>query len=127
MFSQVDLYASLASLANQKITGNNAPDSFDHLQELLGKSKKGRDYVIQQSLNNTLSIVSGKWKYISPSEGRKVNPNTNTELGNDPEGQLYDLEKDEGERENLAAKYPGQVEKLAAELKRVRDGKASRR
>lgn len=126
LFSQVDLYASLASLVNQKITANNAPDSFDHLQELLGKSKKGRDYVIQQSLNNTLSIVSGKWKYISPSQGAKVNPHTNTELGNDPEGQLYDLEKDEGERENVAAKYPGQVEKLAAELKRVRDGDARR-
>ena len=122
----MDLYASLANLAEQKITGGNAPDSFDHLQELLGKSRKGRDYVIQQSLNNTLSIVGGKWKYISPSKGQKVNANTNTELGNDPKGQLYDLEKDEGETQNVAARYPGQVEKLAAELARVRDAGSKR-
>lgn len=120
LFSQVDLYASLASLVNQKVLANNAPDSFDHLPVLLGKSKSGRDYVIQQSINNTLSIATEKWKYISPSKGPKVNQHTNTELGNDPEGQLYNLAKDEGERENVAEKYPEKVEELAARLEGVR-------
>ena len=116
----MDLYASLASLVNQKVLANNAPDSFDHLPVLLGKSKSGRDYVIQQSINNTLSIATEKWKYISPSKGPKVNQHTNTELGNDPEGQLYNLAKDEGERENVAEKYPEKVEELAARLEGVR-------
>lgn len=120
LFSQVDLYASLAELVNQKVTANNAPDSFNHLPSLLGKSKKGRDYVIQQSINSTLSVVTEKWKYIEPSKGPKMNKNTNIELGNDPEPQLYNLAKDKGEKNNVAAKYPEQVENLSATLKNVR-------
>ena len=123
LFSQVDLYASLASLVNQKVTANSAPDSFNHLPALLGKSKKGRDYVIQQSINSTLSVVTEKWKYIEPSKGPKMNKNTNIELGNDPAPQLYDLAKDKGEKNNVASRYPEQVEKLAATLERVRSAR----
>lgn len=69
LFSQVDLYASFAALTGQKITGNNAPDSFNNLNTLLG-AKIGREYVVEQSVNNTLGIIQGNWKYIEPSKGQ---------------------------------------------------------
>ena len=50
--------------------------------------------------------------------------NTNTELGNDPAPQLYDLSKDAGERNNLAASRPEKVSELAAILERIRTGGA---
>lgn len=121
--SQVDLYASFASLAGVKLAPGDAPDSMDLLKALTGKSKKGRPYVVQQSLGNVLSIVQGEWKYISPSNGPKRNRSTNIELGNDPQPQLYNLKTDPGETTNLAATHPDRVEQLASLLESVRSRK----
>ena len=41
-----------------------------------------------------------------------MNRNTNTELGNDPAPQLYDLEADPGETRNVAKEHPEVVEQL---------------
>lgn len=121
LFSQVDLYASLAALTGQKISNGNAPDSFNNLNALLG-AKTGREYVVQQSLNNTLGIVQGNWKYIDPSNGRKISQNTNIELGNDLQPQLYNLKEDIGERNNLAEKHPEKVKELAEKLRKIKEG-----
>ncbi|MGV3503560.1 MAG: sulfatase family protein [Adhaeribacter sp.] len=126
LVSQVDLYASLAALTGRKLAPADAPDSYNVLPALLGTSKTGRPYVVQQSINSTLSLVQGNWKYIEPSQGQKVNKNTNTELGNDPGGQLYDLSRDQGETRNVAAANPQVVQRLAAQLKALREQEASR-
>jgi hypothetical protein len=47
-----------------------------------------------------------------------TNRETNTELGNDTEPQLYDLAADPGERTNVAEKFPAK----ANELHRLLDG-----
>ena len=120
LFSQVDFYASFAALTGQNITGNNAPDSFNNLNTLLG-AKIGREYVVEQSLNNTLGIIKGNWKYIEPSKGPKMNLLTNIELGNNPKPQLYNLKEDIGEKNNLAEKYPEEVKKFSEMLKQVKE------
>src|SRR5699024_10433775 len=66
LFSQVDLYASLAHLTGQKLKSGDAPDSFNMLRALLGKSKKGRQYMLEQAF--TLALRYGQWKYIAPQE-----------------------------------------------------------
>lgn len=124
--SQVDLYASFAALTGQKISPEDAPDSFNMLDVLLGKSGKGRDYVVQQSVNNTLSIIKDGWKYITPGNGPKINQWTNTELGNDLEPQLYNLKKDIGEKNNIAAHHPGIVKMLAKTLLKVKENEHTR-
>ena len=43
------------------------------------------------------------------------------ELGNAPVPQLYRVSKDPCERRDVAAQYPEIVEKLAAELERVKN------
>ncbi len=73
-----------------------------------------------------LSLITKKWKLISPSEGRKVNPETNTELGNDPQPQLYDLSVDLGEQRNVAGEHPEVVHDLTARLDRIRQEGRSR-
>lgn len=120
LMSQVDLPASLAALAGQKPAPGEVPDSFNTLNTLLGKENKGRAYVVEQALNNTLSVVRGDWKYIEPSNGPTVEKNTNTELGNAQQPQLYNLKADRGETKNRAGEQPQLVDELRQLLESVR-------
>ena len=112
LFSQIDLYASLTDLAGIGLETGQAPDSKDRLPVLLNQSNTSRDYIVEQSLNSTLSLIIGQWKYIEPSKGPKMNKDTNTELGNDPQAQLYNLTTDPGETKNLAEVYPARVTEM---------------
>ncbi|QEC58455.1 sulfatase-like hydrolase/transferase [Flavisolibacter ginsenosidimutans] len=118
MFSQIDFYASLAELTHVAVGQRMAPDSRNFLQTLLDTKPVSRDYIIEQSLNSTLSIIRDKWKYIEPSKGPAVNKDTNTELGNLKSDQLYDLTIDPGETNNLAEKYPAIVTQLKSLLEK---------
>lgn len=121
LFSQVDVYASLASLLNQPLAEGIAPDSEDHLDVLLGKSTKGRETVIQQNINNTLSMINGEWKYIEPSNAPAVEFWTKTELGNNPQPQLYNLLNDPCEKSNLADQHATLVNDMAEKLKKIKN------
>ena len=118
-FSQIDMYAALAAIAHL-VTFPKAPDSRSSFDALLGWAGPGRDHLVEQSSNGALSIVKGKWKYIEPHAGPAVNVNTNIELGNSPEPQLYDLDADPGETRNLASAQPARVAELAALLQTIR-------
>ena len=125
LFSQIDVYRSLASLTGADLPATAAPDSRDCLPELLGERQNDREYVVQQNLNNTLAILSGPWKYLEPSDGPALEFWTKTELGNAPEPQLYDLSADPRERNNVAAEHPDVVAELSALLAEVRGAVAS--
>jgi arylsulfatase A-like enzyme len=114
----VDLLASLAALTGQTLAPEDAPDSFDILSALLGRTQTGRDHLVEHA--GTLSLIKGPWKYIEPSKGARYNRSTDTELGNDPEPQLYNLTDDIGETHNLATEHPDIVTEMAALLKKIR-------
>ncbi|HET8550005.1 MAG TPA: arylsulfatase [Bryobacteraceae bacterium] len=118
LVSQVDLYASLAQLTRHALPPEAAPDSFDILPALLGRSKTGRDYAIEHA--GSLAVIQGDWKFIAPNKGPAVNRNTNTETGNAPEAQLYNLRTDPAEKNNLATQYRDRVTAMDALLERVR-------
>ncbi len=120
LLSQVDLYASLAALTGQTIQAGNAPDSRNYLASFLNKSDRSREYVIEQSINNTLSIIVGQWKYIEPSNASAINQNTNTELGNLKSPQLYDLNNDPSEKNNIAEKQLNRTRELKEMLEKVK-------
>jgi arylsulfatase A-like enzyme len=124
LVGQVDFLASFAALAGQALAPQDGPDSLDAIAALLGTSKTGRDQLVEQA--GALSLITPRWKLISPSQGRKVNPETNTELGNDPQPQLYDLSADLGETRNLAGEHPDVVKDLTARLERIRKEGRSR-
>ena len=64
----IDVYASFAALLNHPLEAGIAPDSRDQLNNFLGTDTTGCDYIVQQNLDNTLSIIQGDWKYIEPSD-----------------------------------------------------------
>lgn len=120
MISQVDFYASFASLIGEKVDPKSgAFDSENILSVLLGKSQEGRKEMVEEAY--TMSLRSGKWKYIAPFTGKtpdwlknKVVP---TGLQSTP--QLYNLEEDPKENHNLADQYPDIVNKMAASLRHI--------
>lgn len=124
LISQVDLLSSLAALTGQTLPRQAAPDSIDELPALLGKSKTGRTELVEDA--DVRSVVEGNWKFIQPSNFPKLNRNTNTELGNDPQPQLYNLASDPGEKTNLASQYPDKVKHLSEVLAKLRADRRSR-
>jgi arylsulfatase A-like enzyme len=119
LFSQIDLMASFASLTGQSLSNEDAPDSFNYLNTLLGKSKTGREWLVEHA--GRLTIIKGDWKFIEPGPGVKIQVNTNTETGNDPLPQLYNLKTDLGERNNVAKENPAIVKDLTDLLQKIRN------
>jgi arylsulfatase A-like enzyme len=122
LFSQIDLLSSLASLTGQALAPDEAPDSFDQIGALLGKTGKGREWVVEHS--GGLSIIKGDWKLIEPSSGPKIQVNTNTETGNSIFPQLYNMNSDIGEKFNVAKHNPDLVNEMSELLRKIRtDGR----
>ena len=119
LFSQIDLLASLANIINADIPARSAPDSRDYSGALTGKNLKSRNYLIEQNVSNKLTIQDGKgWKYIEPGNGPAMLIPTNTELGNSPLDQLYNLKTDIGEKKNVTAEYPKILKRLKRQLEK---------
>jgi arylsulfatase A-like enzyme len=126
LLSQIDLFSSFASLTGQSLSKDDAPDSFNFLNTFLGKSTKGRDWLIEHATNGRLSILKDDWKLIEPGPGPKLDISTNIELGNDPMPQLFNLKSDIGEKNNLAVQNPLIVNNLTNLLKKIKDDGRSR-
>ncbi len=124
LISQVDLYASFAALTGQSVPHDAAPDSLNMLPALLGQTEKARQSLAEDA--DSLGLIEGNWKYIEPSNAPRYNRNTNTELGNSPTPQLYNLTEDPGEKNNLAAKFPARVKQMAAKLDRLKSSGRTR-
>ncbi len=121
--SQVDLLASFAALAGSKLPEDAAPDSFNLLPVLLGKSREGRPYIVEHA--TALSLIVGDWKVIQPHSGPKRNQ-TGNEIGNDPQPQLFNLVNDLAEHNNLAAQHPDKVNQMLATLEQIQKNPRSR-
>ena len=118
LVSHIDLLSSLAAFTEQTLAAGEGPDSENLWPAFTGRSKNGRTVYVEQG--SGLSLRQGKWKYIEASNRRRVNPETNTELGNDTVPQLYDLVTDPGERNNIASRFPRKVEEMQRLLEAIR-------
>jgi arylsulfatase A-like enzyme len=118
LVSQMDLLASFAKLIGQAIPKGDATDSEDLLDAFLGKIEQGRSVFVEQG--GPLSIIKDGWKYISPSNGAAYNKEVGIETGNLASPQLYNLNEDIAESENLAVKYPEKVKALAGLLEQIK-------
>jgi arylsulfatase A-like enzyme len=96
------------------------PTGKDHPELLKMHPSHGHDQTIVNGISRIGYMSGGK-------AARWVDEDiadTNTELGNDPQPQLYNLKDDLGERQNLAAQRPRIVEEMAAMLAKIRsDGR----
>lgn len=121
LINQTDLLASFAALTGVKLNPNDAVDSRNMLDALLGKSNEGRHSNIEQNNGGVLALIEEGWKYIEPHEGPAIHGYTNIESGLSMKPQLYNLKTDIGEQHNLASKHPDKVKQMAAKLKQIRE------
>ncbi|TWU46548.1 Choline-sulfatase [Rubripirellula reticaptiva] len=117
----VDMYATIAALIAQPVSPNKeiAEDSFNVLPAFLGVPHEEplRPSMIVHSPNGNYAIRSGPWKYIegqaSPTLKR---PSQRDEL----HAQLYNLQDDPGEQNNVVDEHPGIRKRLASLLEQHR-------
>ena len=121
-----DIMATCASLVDIELTNDVAVDSFDILPAMQNQEQtKGtiRHHTLHQTNKLDLAIRKGKWKYLDHkgSGGNNyqreiLKPYALTETEPDAPGQLYNLEIDPGETNNLYFVYPEIVEDLKKQL-----------
>jgi len=119
MMNQVDLLASIAHAIKQPIE-NDVIDSENFWNAWIGKTKKGRDLMLEEAY--TYALRSGNYKYIQPKTtelAEWVSKDKGIKPGISEEPQLYDLSTDGGETINLASKYPEKVEKFELQLQAI--------
>lgn len=124
IISQIDMLASMAQLTGARIPRGAAQDSKPQWQVWTGQQQQGRNWVIEQALDHTLSIRTKDWKYISPSNTPiKVMQNENVETGYLPTPQLYQVSRDIHEEHNVASKHPSVVSEMQTLLQDIKQGK----
>lgn len=123
LLSQIDWFASFASMLSVELPQGAAPDSENQIKAFKGDDKKGRNCLVLQNAQNVLSIETNKWKYISPSNGEAFNKWVSIETGNNPNPQLYKLSKDKGEKKNLASKHKVKTRTLSKKLDKIKDNR----
>jgi arylsulfatase A len=127
----IDLTTSLASHLGLSLPEESYIDSLDVMDALLGKEgAKGRDHLIQQDNGGkgNFGFRKGKWKLLRHAKKMARNVKVEEKLASENVDRLMlvDLEKDPGERKNLAKSNPEMTEKLNSELQALLDRGRSR-
>jgi arylsulfatase A-like enzyme len=129
LISLTDLLATAAAAAGTRLPADAGEDSFNILPVLLGDKRDGpvHEAIVHQAADGTLGIRQGPWK-LAPALGshgfsapRDVKP-----MPGGPRGQLYNLDEDPGEQNNLWLQKPDVVRRLTALLEKYRSEGRSR-
>ncbi len=122
-----DLFATAAEIIGKEVPADAAEDSFSMLPLLKGEEGFARTYTIHHSINGSFAIRQGKWKLsLCPGSGGWSDPKPGKATKRMYPVQLYDMEADLGETNNLAEKETERVKEMADLLaKAIRDGRSN--
>jgi arylsulfatase A len=108
LVEQADIFSTLAEILGRKLPDDAGEDSFSMLPLFKGKEKPTRGNAVSTSSNGLPAVRQGKWKYIpGPGSGGWGKGGDQSQPV-----QLYNLEKDLSETNNLAASMPKKVEEM---------------
>ncbi|MEM9142001.1 MAG: arylsulfatase [Bacteroidota bacterium] len=118
-----DLLATVAEITGTENQGGLSADSFSLLHQLTGvptTMPERKELVLKGMRKGSYFVISEGWKYIdypgsggfSARYGRQDDPNA-------PPVQLYDLQNDLGETQNLFAEHPEKANALSELLKQT--------
>jgi arylsulfatase A-like enzyme len=122
-----DVMATCAAATGGKLVKGAAQDSLNLLPVFLGTQGDNplREYTIHQTISLALAIRQGRWKYLDHQgsggnnyESKLLKPFALVDNAPTAPGQLYDLESDPGETNNLYFQHPEIVQKLKALLEK---------
>lgn len=152
LISNIDLLGTMAALTGQTLKPGEGPDSYNVLPALIGNPEHQlRDHLVQGASRLThLALREGSWVYISAKGGGgfggdKVGEhllggpaalkfageiNSDVEDGkfkkDAPPEQLYNLESDLSQAENLFLTHPDRAEKMRARLDEIKEANGTR-
>ncbi len=115
LVSTVDFFATCADLLNLNVPDNAGEDSYSMLTCLLdsSSSQAPREDLVMHSSDGRFAIRRGNWKLVLwPGSGGWAYPRTEEEMKGLPRFQLFDLEKDPSEKNNLINDHPDKAELL---------------
>jgi len=103
-----DFMATMAALFGSKLPDGAGVDSVSNLPLWLDPDGPSvREDIIHQSVDGSLAIRKGKYKLeMCPGSGGWSFPAPGEETPDMPRFQLYDLERDIGEKNNIIEKHP---------------------
>lgn len=125
---QVDLMATCAELVGSAIPEDAAEDSVSFLNALDGKPiESTRAGVIHHSIGGYFAYRQGKWKLLlSRGSGGWTSPNEKQAADSPLPAQLYDMQADPSETNNLYADEPEVASRLLAQLESdIRRGRST--
>ncbi len=119
----IDLMESIAKLINVQVP---ATDSQDMLDVLMGKSNKGREELVLEASGRT-AFKKGPWVMIPPyPDVQTVQQNVNIETGCNSTYQLYNLEDDIEQKNNLFETHTDKLEELINAHKTIINRKSTK-
>lgn len=127
--SLTSLLATCAGILKTGLAENEGEDSHNILPLLKGNNKtyKPPEAFIQQSSRGIFVVRKDNWKLINGlGSGGFSKPETITALPGEAPGQLFNLQDDPSETNNLYLQYPEKVEELNAILKKYMETGRSR-
>nr|WP_324292060.1 hypothetical protein [uncultured Sphaerochaeta sp.] len=119
--SLCDLFATLAEYLGVDLAADEAVDSYSMLATLKSPSLPTRSSLVHQSIDGSLSIRRGPWKLemCKGSGGWSFPVPGSRDEEQLPSLQLYNLEEDIREQENVASRFPEIVHALKTELRTI--------
>ena len=122
-----DLLATFGELVGTELSEDAGPDSFSFYKTLLGQSEPDRPTLVIKSGSGAMTARQGPWKLITQlGSGGFSKPSRIKTTKGGPAGQLYNLDDDLGELNNLYDQKPDVVARISTELKRIQKNGTSR-
>lgn len=126
LLSQIDLYATIASIVGAEIPENSAEDSYNQLKLITGEGPSARETLVHNTNANAYALRHGDWVLIAAKTGAvsKVPAWFDDAHGysaHDQLGELYNLRADIAQKHNLYASEPKKVLELTERLRQVRE------
>lgn len=119
-----DIFATPADVLDEPLPRCAAEDSFSFFSLLRGPNsgEAARSTVIHHSLSGMFAVRNGRWKLIPElGSGGFTPPKSREPSPGEPPGQLYDMQNDPSEGENLYDEWPDVVSRLRNILEKARD------
>ncbi len=121
--SFTDMLATFAAVTGKDLPKGAGRDSVNMLPAMLGEAEEPLRRTTVHQATGTLALRMGKWKLIpTQGSGGFIGRPSARPPEDAPPGQLYNLEEDPGETNNLYEEKPDVVKRLKKELSRIKRG-----
>ncbi|MCK5642901.1 MAG: sulfatase-like hydrolase/transferase, partial [Gammaproteobacteria bacterium] len=124
MVNLSDIFATVQELVGGEILPSHeaGPDSYSFYDELVGQKSAGsiRPHMVINNVRGVMAIRKGPWKYIEGVSAAPLDEGARKNLADELQPQLYNLETDISESENLIHKYPEIYEDLQQTLDQIK-------